>query len=74
MSENDQNNHLDKDEGDGASQGAQGGARKGKKGKGKGKKEERGAVATPQALSPDQQEKLKKAMELLSMQNAQQGM
>jgi len=73
MSENDQNNHLDKDEGDGASQGAQGGARKGKKGKGKGKKEERGAVATPQALSPDQQEKLKKAMELLSMQSAQQG-
>jgi len=59
---------------DGNASGAGAGGKKGKKGKGKGKKEkEEKAGAVTQALSPDQQEKLKKAMELLSLQSNQPG-
>jgi len=45
------------------------GGKKGKKGKGGKKKEGGGEVAQQQQLSPDQQEKLRQAMEMLSMQN-----
>ena len=48
-----------------------GGAKKGKKGKSKGKGKDTGGAAggQPAALSPEQQEKLKKAMELLNLQS-----
>jgi len=64
----DENNHQDEADGNASAVG-----KKGKKGKGKNKKEkeEKAVAVAPPALSPEQQENLKKAMELLSLQGNQ---
>ena len=67
MSDKAEEEHADTTDGN-----TSGGAKKGKKGKSKGKGKDAGGAAGGQpaaALSPEQQDKLRKAMELLNLQS-----